>query len=61
MAAAGPQIFVRVFSLKGISADVIKRFPKGRVSISSELGNEKVQTSLANYGSGSQKVNEVNE
>lgn len=56
--ASGPQVLIRIYHLKGLSADVIKSFPKGRVSVSSDLSNMKAQTALATIG-GSGKINEV--
>lgn len=58
MASSGPQIFVRVYSLKGLPADVLKRYPRGRVFVSSEVDNVKTQTGLVAYG-GAVKANEV--
>ena len=55
----GPQVFVRIFNLKGLSADAIKSFPKGRVSVTSELSGSKAQTSLVAIGGSAGKINEV--
>lgn len=53
-----PEVFVRIFVLKGLSADALKNFPKGRVSISSELSNTIASTSFSAIG-GAGKINEV--
>jgi len=53
------QLYLRVFSLSGLGAEHIRRFPKGKVSISAELGNAKANTARAAFGSGSVKVDQV--
>lgn len=55
---SGPEVFVRVVQLKGLSADALRNFPKGRVTVSSELSNVKASTQPAQIGA-SKAVNEV--
>ena len=55
----GPEVFVRVFYLKGLSADALKNFPKGRVCISSELSSSKSSTSFSSIGGSGGKINEI--
>jgi hypothetical protein len=54
-----PQIFVRIFSLKGLSADVMRKHPNGRISVSSELLSIRSETHPQSIG-GKIKANEVN-
>lgn len=58
MKMSGPEVFVRVVQLKGLSADALRNFPKGRVTVSSELSNVKASTLPAQIGA-SKAVNEV--
>jgi len=53
------QLYLRVFSLTGLGAEHIRRFPKGKVSISAELGNTKASTAEVSFGSGSVKLDQV--
>ena len=53
------QLYLRVFSLTGLGAEHIRRFPKGKVSISADLGNTKASTAQGAFGSGSVKVDQV--
>ncbi len=53
------QVYLRVFTLNGLGAEHIRRFPKGKVSISAELGNTKASTALCSFGSGSIKLDQV--
>jgi hypothetical protein len=53
------QIYIRVFNLAGLGADHIRRYPKGKVSITAELSKQKVSTSLCSFGNNSVKVDQV--
>ena len=49
---------MRVSGLRGLSTEVLRNFPKGSVSISSELGNVRASTAYSPIGD-SGKVNEI--
>lgn len=53
------QVYLRVFSIKSIGADHLRRFPKGKISVTAELGNSKASTAQCHFGTGSVKVDEV--
>ena len=52
-------VFLRVFGLKGISANMLNRYPKGKVWCSAELGSHKLETVKNGIGGGALAVNEV--
>ena len=52
-------IFLRVFGLKGISPNMLNRYPKGKVWCSAELGSHKLETVKNSIGGGALAVNEV--
>ena len=54
----GPEVFVRVSGLRGLSTEVLRNFPKGSVCISSELGQIRASTAYSPIGE-SGKVNEI--
>ena len=45
-------VFLRVFGLKGISANMLNRYPKGKVWCSAELGSHKLETVKNGIGGG---------
>ena len=53
-----PQVYIRVFSIKGLPADVIRKYPKGKVSIQSEITQKKSETKPIAFG-GKVNLNEV--
>jgi hypothetical protein len=53
------QVYLRVFSLQGLGADYMRRFPKGKVSIGAELGNTQASTVQVDFGAGSVKMDHV--
>jgi len=55
---ANPEVFVRIVGLRGLSADALRNFPKGRVSINSELDGVRATTGSAGIGEAG-KVNEL--
>ena len=52
-------VYLRVFSLHGLGADYMRRFAKGKVSISAELGNTQASTIQCDFGAGSVKMDQV--
>ena len=53
-----PQVYIRVFSIKGLPADIIRKYPKGKVSIQSEITQKKIETKPISFG-GKVNLNEV--
>ena len=53
-----PQVVVRVGVIRGLSVGVLKKYPKGRISVESELNGVKAETQLGSVG-GPIKANEV--
>ena len=53
------QVYLRVFSLQGLGADYMRRFPKGKVSIGAELGNTQASSVQVDFGAGSVKMDHV--
>jgi hypothetical protein len=54
-----PQVYIRVFSIKGLPADTIRKYPKGKVSIQSEITQKKNETKPISFG-GKVNLNECN-
>jgi len=54
-----PQVYIRVFSVKGLPADIIRKYPKGKVSIQSEITQKKNETKPISFG-GKVNLNECN-
>jgi|LauGreSBDMM110SN_4_FD.fasta_scaffold93433_2 hypothetical protein len=53
-----PQVVVRVASVKGLAVGILKKYPKGKISIECELNGLKVETLSSSIG-GPIKANEV--
>ena len=56
--SVSPQVVVRVGVIRGLSVGVLKKYPRGRVSVESELNGVKAETMLSSVG-GPIKANEV--
>jgi|SaaInlStandDraft_1057018.scaffolds.fasta_scaffold389152_1 hypothetical protein len=55
------QVYLRVFGITGLGPDHIRRFPKGKVSLTAELANTKASTAQCSFGNGSIKLDQVRE
>ena len=53
-----PQVFIKLSAFKGIHPDILKAFPKGKISVSADVNGEKKETKRIAIG-GTQKANEV--
>ncbi len=56
--SVSPQVVVRVGVIRGLSVGVLKKYPKGRISVESELNGVKAESQLSSVG-GPIKANEV--
>ena len=52
-------LYVRVFGISGVAAEHMRRFPKGKLSVTAELCNTKSSTAQCHFGNDSVKLDQV--